>query len=503
VSIEGDLEINRNYNLLNFNGLGELLTIGGDFLLVNNDDIISLAGLNALISIGGDLEISSNTDLTSLLELENLSSIGGGLRICYNGALSSCNIPGLCDYMTNPHGEVNIYRNGQGCNSIIDIAGACGSTMSCLPYGNYYFQSQSDIDHFQDYFPGCTDLEGIVNITGNDITNLKGLSEVNSINGDLVIRQNYHLPSLTGLNNLTSLNGILRILQNIELEYLDGLESLSFLGGTLSISKNPQLVNLSSLENIDSIGGDLLIDHNFRLDDISGLSNLEYIKGSLQISRNHHLVSLEGLQGLDSIGGDLNIGSSELGNYTLTSLTGLEGLTSIGGDINIRKNTNLTSLAGIDNIDPQSIQGIEITDNPALSECAIHSICEYLKNPYAIVEIADNGTGCDSVQEVELACETVGVDQLAVGSRQLAVKVWPNPTSGSSQFAVRSSRSEHITIKIYDLHGREVATVVDRVMPEGEHVVRFDASSLPPGVYIWQQLAVGSRQLAVGKLIKF
>ena len=63
--------------------------------------------------------------------------------------------------------------------------------------------------------------------------------------------------------------------------------------------------------------------------------------------------------------------------------------------------------------------------------------------------------------------------------------------------------SEHVTLKIYDLHGREVATVVDRQLQAGEHTVSFDASLLPSGVYIYRQLAVGNRQLAVGKLIKF
>jgi predicted GH43/DUF377 family glycosyl hydrolase len=101
----------------------------------------------------------------------------------------------------------------------------------------------------------------------------------------------------------------------------------------------------------------------------------------------------------------------------------------------------------------------------------------------------------------------VGVDESAVGSQQSAVRVWPNPTSGSSQFAVHSSQSEHVTIKIYDLHGREVATVVDQQLPAGEHTVNYDASHLPPGVYICRKSAVStchperSEGPAVGKLI--
>jgi hypothetical protein len=58
-----------------------------------------------------------------------------------------------------------------------------------------------------------------------------------------------------------------------------------------------------------------------------------------------------------------------------------------------------------------------------------------------------------------------------------------------------------VTLKIYDLHGREVATVLDEWMPAATHEVSFHAGSLPAGVYIWRQLAAGSRQLAAGKLM--
>jgi hypothetical protein len=59
-----------------------------------------------------------------------------------------------------------------------------------------------------------------------------------------------------------------------------------------------------------------------------------------------------------------------------------------------------------------------------------------------------------------------------------------------------------MTLKLYDLYGREVATVLDEEMFAGEHTVQFDASGLPAGVYFYK-LTVDSWQSAGGKMIKF
>ncbi len=43
-----------------------------------------------------------------------------------------------------------------------------------------------------------------------------------------------------------------------------------------------------------------------------------------------------------------------------------------------------------------------------------------------------------------------------------------------------------VTLKIYDILGREVATLVNEVKPAGSHTVSFNASNLPSGVYLYE-----------------
>jgi hypothetical protein len=83
------------------------------------------------------------------------------------------------------------------------------------------------------------------------------------------------------------------------------------------------------------------------------------------------------------------------------------------------------------------------------------------------------------------------------------VFIYPNPTTGIVNFQFSTVSFQRISLKIYDLHGREVATVVDKMMPAGEHTVSFDAASLSAGVYVYKKTEVSSQKSEVGKLIKY
>ncbi len=99
--------------------------------------------------------------------------------------------------------------------------------------------SQSAIDDFSTNYPGCTNISGTMVITGSDITDLSGLSQIETINGNFEINSTTNLFSLNGLENITSVGGHVSLDNNLRMRNVDALSSASING--LLLTNNPSL----------------------------------------------------------------------------------------------------------------------------------------------------------------------------------------------------------------------------------------------------------------------
>ena len=69
---------------------------------------------------------------------------------------------------------------------------------------------------------------------------------------------------------------------------------------------------------------------------------------------------------------------------------------------------------------------------------------------------------------------------------------FPNPFNPGNQIQYRVPVTARVTVTLFDLLGRPVATLVDRVEDPGLKSIRFTAGSLSSGVY-YCRLRAGSR----------
>ncbi|MCU7490909.1 MAG: T9SS type A sorting domain-containing protein [Ignavibacteria bacterium] len=62
---------------------------------------------------------------------------------------------------------------------------------------------------------------------------------------------------------------------------------------------------------------------------------------------------------------------------------------------------------------------------------------------------------------------------------------YPNPFNPSTTINYSIPESRMVTLKVYDMLGKEVSTLLNEYKTAGNHSVQFNASSLPSGIYIY------------------
>jgi hypothetical protein len=79
---------------------------------------------------------------------------------------------------------------------------------------------------------------------------------------------------------------------------------------------------------------------------------------------------------------------------------------------------------------------------------------------------------------------------------------YPNPFNASTTLTCRIDRTGSVSVKIYDVLGKEVATLVDEVKQAGLYPLTWNASGVASGTYFCKMQAgafVGMRQMTLMK----
>jgi len=196
-----------------------------------------------------------------------------------------------------------------------------------------------------------------------------------------------------------------------------------------------------------------------------------------------------------------------------------------GGDINIDsvsfvgslKKASMSATVDINNtLNTVSFNFIPSSDSPVISETSgllarvyftvdggaanqtivFDSICnrfnEYLPYRWNRVELADsNGV---TVAQPDFTAGAVIVDQtLDIDDDnpaipyQLSLKQnYPNPFNPSTTIEFTLPQREHVTLKVYNIFGQTVATLLDSPLEAGEHRLTWDAANKASSIYFYR-----------------
>lgn len=69
------------------------------------------------------------------------------------------------------------------------------------------------------------------------------------------------------------------------------------------------------------------------------------------------------------------------------------------------------------------------------------------------------------------------------------LSAYPNPFNPVTTISYSIPKESHVELKVYDMLGREVTTLVNKAQAAGEYRIHLDGSSLPSGIYIYSMYA--------------
>lgn len=92
----------------------------------------------------------------------------------------------------------------------------------------------------------------------------------------------------------------------------------------------------------------------------------------------------------------------------------------------------------------------------------------------------------DNLRFIYLSESVVSIEkENQVPDNYALLQNYPNPFNPSTNINFKLDESGFTSLKVYDMLGREVSTLVNENLATGSHVVSFDASNLASGIYMY------------------
>jgi hypothetical protein len=79
---------------------------------------------------------------------------------------------------------------------------------------------------------------------------------------------------------------------------------------------------------------------------------------------------------------------------------------------------------------------------------------------------------------------------------------YPNPFNPNTKIEFMIEKGAHTVLKVYDVLGQTVATLIDANLAAGSHVATFDGSNMESGVYFYQLTSGNHKETKKMMLVK-
>jgi hypothetical protein len=166
--------------------------------------------------------------------------------------------------------------------------------------------------------------------------------------------------------------------------------------------------------------------------------------------------------------------------------------------------TNQVGQFFIDQYTPNT-EGIVAFEEPGYGNVAVQHQGELGEKTFcfswALAELQDGVTTREDLMWAILGYFNLvtGMESKAAASKPEMI-VYPNPLKSSSDIGFKLDHPEFVNISIYNQLGLQVEVLMDQWLPEGKHQCRWNAGTLPPGLYFCR-LQAGDR-ITTMKLVK-
>ncbi|MBK7255244.1 MAG: T9SS type A sorting domain-containing protein [Ignavibacteria bacterium] len=107
--------------------------------------------------------------------------------------------------------------------------------------------------------------------------------------------------------------------------------------------------------------------------------------------------------------------------------------------------------------------------------------------------VSNNGKIFKSRQTVTTGIQNISTE---ISSDYSLSQNYPNPFNPVTKINYELRVTNYVSLKIYDIKGKEIETLINRKQTAGSYDINFDAGNLPSGVYFYKLVVSSSNQTA-------